>query len=63
MGPLQAILDALQDNMDNFASEDYGFEVDRETGDVKVEVYSQTPDGVTTDTTLVRLSTVKMEKV
>lgn len=62
MGPLQAILDALQSNMDNFLSEDYSFVVDRETGDVNVEVYSNTPDGIKIDSSLVRLSTVKVDR-
>lgn len=58
MGPLQAILDALQDNMDNFLSEDYGFQVNPETGDVIVETYNEEGDEILSRT-LVRLSTVQ----
>lgn len=62
MGPIEAILDALQENMSLALSEDYSFSVDRETGDVNVEVYSNTPDGVKIDSSIVRLSTVKVDR-
>lgn len=62
MGPLEAILEALNDYNSLHRDDEFGFHVDTDTGDIIVERYNA--DSLEVESkSLVRLSTVEVVNV